>query len=86
MRATIDPQTGRFVEEPPAAVPTAPQVTAGALPAEVPLPGGGFKLDTRGRLQHNMESAVAPDGSARTGCIKGASGSGEPSGAPGTTP
>lgn len=65
-RVFIDPETGLRLEQPPeGAAPLVPN-TRLPLPepvlVEVPEPGGGFRVDTRGRFQKPLEATIGPDG------------------------
>jgi hypothetical protein len=60
MRAHIDPVTGKLVAPPAgeasAAAPAVAPAPAGA-PRQEPLPGGGFKIDTRHRVLQSAEGS-----------------------------
>jgi hypothetical protein len=60
MRVHIDPATGRFAA-PPAGESSAPAPVVGSAPAgaprQEPLPGGGFKVDTRHRVLQSAEGS-----------------------------
>ena len=75
-RVHIDPQTGRFLKEPPAGRPPlslSPQ-TRNAMStsheglAEEPstVPGGGYKLDLKGRFRSPLFATIDADGKVRT--------------------
>jgi hypothetical protein len=60
MRAHIDPATGKLAAPPAgesnAAAPVVAPAAAGA-PRQEPLPGGGFKVDTRYRVSQSAEGS-----------------------------
>jgi hypothetical protein len=71
MRVHIDPATGRFVPPPRGAAVPQPAPAAPPPPMrQEAVPGGGFKLDTRGRLLHAVEAAVGSDGNEKVGCTR----------------
>jgi hypothetical protein len=69
IRAYIDPATGQLVDTPPDSVP-APQLPADGVktpveePVEIqsPVPGGGIKVDLKGRFRGPLTATVGPDG------------------------
>jgi hypothetical protein len=67
MRAYVDPATGRLLAEPPRGV-AAPVAAAEASRSsqglvEEPVPGGGVKVDLKGRFKSPLVATVRPDGS-----------------------
>jgi hypothetical protein len=67
MRAYVDPATGNLVAEPPpgAAAPAAAAEAGRASQGliEEPVPGGGVKVDLKGRFKSPLVATVRPDGS-----------------------
>lgn len=75
MTAYVDPVTGRFVPTPPAGtvLPLSKELrdamsTSHEGLTEEPLPGGGFKLDLRGRFQSATVATVGADGTVTWQC------------------
>lgn len=83
-RVYLDPETGRFVPEPPAGAEVESDVATEALSTRSvdlveqpsPVPGGGMMLDLRGRFQNVIEMSVDASGALSSDCaIEDASGS-----------
>lgn len=76
-RVYLDPETGRFVPEPPAGAEVEPDVaTAEAVSTRSvdlveqpsPVPGGGMMLDLQGRFQNAIEMSVDASGALSSDC------------------
>jgi|GEM_PF-2429775 len=69
-----DPVTGRFVPVPEGPAGSLPKELSDAMSmsqdglVEVPSPGGGFKVDLRGRFQQAMTATANTDGSITVQC------------------
>lgn len=77
LRVYIDPETGRFVPEPPAGAAVETDVaTAEAVSTRSvdlveqpsPVPGGGMMLDLEGRFQNAIEMSVDASGALSSDC------------------
>ena len=69
MRANVDPQTGRFVPEPPAPSPQRLPALPPPAAKEVPAPGGGMMAVLNGQFMSDLVATVEPDGSVRMRCM-----------------
>lgn len=76
MKVYVDPATGQILPEPPKGSSNALAITPQEQNAmstssdglvETPLarPGGGYKLDLKGRFQSSLVATVGPDGKPR---------------------
>jgi hypothetical protein len=77
LRAYIDPETGRFVPEPPpGVVDEVDRATAAALSTRSedlveqpsPVPGGGVMVELEGRFQSAIEMSVDESGALSSDC------------------
>lgn len=73
LKVHVDPQTGRFVETPPAGTgtgtPPAPAASAPAIDVQPSaVPGGGFGFEIPDSLHPEIKATTTPDGKAHVAC------------------